>query len=76
MEPTLAPAATKNEKADPEPTGMPMDEAKAEVREVEVGEGDEGEELPLDVAEKLWLMVFGSGVSKAVLAQWSNQGIR
>uniref|UniRef100_A0A453BYQ4 Deubiquitinating enzyme MINDY-3/4 conserved domain-containing protein n=1 Tax=Aegilops tauschii subsp. strangulata TaxID=200361 RepID=A0A453BYQ4_AEGTS len=29
-----------------------------------------------ELAEKLWLMVFGSGVSKAVLAQWSNQGIR
>ncbi|KAL6885901.1 hypothetical protein ACP4OV_010162 [Aristida adscensionis] len=76
VEPSPAPEATKEEKADPEPTGMPLEEAKAEVREVEVGEGDEGEELPLDIAEKLWLMVFGAGVSKAVLAQWSNQGIR
>lgn len=37
---------------------------------------DSGEELsPLD-AEQLFLMVFGSGVSRDVLAQWSNQGIR
>jgi hypothetical protein len=48
-----------------------------EAKEVEVEEGEEdGEELPPDVAEKLWAMVFGEGVSKAVLAQWSNQGIR
>jgi hypothetical protein len=40
--------------------------------EVEV----QGDELPPDVAEKLWVMVFGIGVSKAVLAQWTNQGIR
>jgi hypothetical protein len=53
--------------------------AEAEAEEVEVAEGEEeegGEELPTDVAEKLWAMVFGAGVSKAVLAQWSNQGIR
>jgi ubiquitin carboxyl-terminal hydrolase MINDY-3/4 len=54
-----------------------MDEAMAEAKEVEVEEGgEEGKELPLDVAEMLWAMVFGGGVSKAVLAQWSNQGIR
>jgi hypothetical protein len=32
--------------------------------------------LPTDVAEKLWLMVFGNKLEKEVLAQWSNQGIR
>jgi len=57
---------------DPEPTGVSMEEPK----EVEVEGEEEGEELPPDVAEKLWAMVFGEGVSKAVLAQWSNQGIR
>ncbi|RLM74770.1 hypothetical protein C2845_PM15G08090 [Panicum miliaceum] len=67
-----APEAAK-EKTEPEPTGVSMEEAK----EVEVEEGEEqGEELSPDVAEKLWAMVFGEGVSKAVLAQWSNQGIR
>ncbi|XP_039772844.1 ubiquitin carboxyl-terminal hydrolase MINDY-3-like [Panicum virgatum] len=73
VEPPPAPEAAKEEKVEPEPTGVSMEEAK----EVEVEEGEEeGEELPPDVAEKLWAMVFGEGVSKAVLAQWSNQGIR
>jgi hypothetical protein len=73
VEPPPASEAAKEEKAEPEPTGVSMEEAK----EVEVEEGEEeGEELPPDVAEKLWAMVFGEGVSKAVLAQWSNQGIR
>ncbi|KAK3142641.1 hypothetical protein QOZ80_4BG0349310 [Eleusine coracana subsp. coracana] len=78
-EPAPSPVVTKEEeKAEPEPTVVPMEEAKGEMKEVEVEEeaGEEGEELPLDVAEKLWAMVFGGGVSKAVLAQWSNQGIR
>ncbi|KAK3144792.1 hypothetical protein QOZ80_4AG0317920 [Eleusine coracana subsp. coracana] len=78
-EPAPSPVVTKEEeKAEPEPTVVPMEEAKGEMKEVEVEEeaGEEGEELPLDVAEKLWAMVFGEGVSKAVLAQWSNQGIR
>nr|TKW04360.1 hypothetical protein SEVIR_7G104000v2 [Setaria viridis] len=56
--PAPSPEAAEEEKADPEPTGISM------------------EELPPDVAEQLWAMVFGAGVSKAVLAQWSNQGIR
>lgn len=74
-----SPVVTKEEeKVEPEPTVVPMEETKEEVKEVEEEEegGEEGEELPLDVAEKLWAMVFGGGVSKAVLAQWSNQGIR
>jgi ubiquitin carboxyl-terminal hydrolase MINDY-3/4 len=75
-EPAPIPVVTKEEeKAEPKPAEVPMDEAMGEAREVEVG-GEEGEEIPLDVAEKLWAMVFGGGVSKAVLAQWSNQGIR
>ncbi|KAG2566196.1 ubiquitin carboxyl-terminal hydrolase MINDY-3-like [Panicum virgatum] len=72
VEPPPAPEAAKEEKVEPEPTGVSMEEPK----EVEVEGEEEGEELPPDVAEKLWAMVFGEGVSKAVLAQWSNQGIR
>ncbi|KAK8448797.1 hypothetical protein SEVIR_7G104000v4 [Setaria viridis] len=76
--PAPSPEAAEEEKADPEPTGISMEEA--EEVEVAEGEGEEeeeegGEELPPDVAEQLWAMVFGAGVSKAVLAQWSNQGI-
>ncbi|KAF2933972.1 uncharacterized protein [Oryza sativa Japonica Group] len=58
-------------KADPGPSGVSMEEAKAEEVEEE-----KGERLPTDVAEKLWLMVFGNKLEKEVLAQWSNQGIR
>lgn len=35
-----------------------------------------GEALPPEVANELFSMMFGSGVSKGILAQWSNQGIR
>ncbi|KAJ0976574.1 hypothetical protein J5N97_012048 [Dioscorea zingiberensis] len=35
-----------------------------------------GEELSPEMANQLFTMVFGSGVSKGILAQWSNQGIR
>ncbi|XP_062184194.1 uncharacterized protein LOC133888095 [Phragmites australis] len=77
-EPAPAPVVTKEEeKAELEPTGVSMEEAKGDVNKVEVEEGgEEGEELPPEVAERLWAMVFGGGVSKPVLAQWSNQGIR
>jgi hypothetical protein len=71
-EPEPTTAVPMEEVQEPEPTVVPM---AAEV-EVEVEVEEEGEELPPDVAEKLWVMVFGIGVSKAVLAQWSNQGIR
>ncbi|XP_026658072.2 ubiquitin carboxyl-terminal hydrolase MINDY-3 isoform X2 [Phoenix dactylifera] len=58
--------------------------AKAEVEgsqggKVEEGERtglDSGEELSSSDADQLFLMVFGKGVSRDVLAQWSNQGIR
>ncbi|KAF8667413.1 hypothetical protein HU200_053097 [Digitaria exilis] len=74
VEPPPAPEVSKEEKVEPEPepepTGVSMEEDK------EGEEEEEGEELPPDVAEKLWAMVFGGGVSKAVLAQWTNQGIR
>uniref|UniRef100_A0ACD5UA46 Uncharacterized protein n=2 Tax=Avena sativa TaxID=4498 RepID=A0ACD5UA46_AVESA len=71
-------SAPEDAKVESEPTVVPMEDVKeAEMAvEVEVEVEKEGEELPPDVAEKLWVMVFGIGVSKAVLAQWSNQGIR
>ncbi|KAK9134475.1 hypothetical protein Syun_013805 [Stephania yunnanensis] len=34
-----------------------------------------GEELPIEVAKQLFLMIFGNDVSREVLAQWTNQGI-
>ncbi|CAD6260880.1 unnamed protein product [Miscanthus lutarioriparius] len=71
--PAPSPEATKEQEEEPEQAGVSMEEAKEVVVEEEE---DKGEELPPDVAENLWAMVFGGGVSKAVLAQWSNQGIR
>lgn len=35
-----------------------------------------GKELSSEEAQQLFSMVFGNGVSKGILAQWSNQGIR
>lgn len=35
-----------------------------------------GRELSSEEACRLFLMVFGDNVSKAILAQWTNQGIR
>ncbi|KAK9110480.1 hypothetical protein Sjap_018540 [Stephania japonica] len=35
-----------------------------------------GKELPIEVAKDLFLMIFGNEVSREVLAQWTNQGIR
>ncbi|XP_042494523.1 ubiquitin carboxyl-terminal hydrolase MINDY-3-like [Macadamia integrifolia] len=35
-----------------------------------------GEELSPVVANQLFSMVFGNGVSKDIIAQWTNQGIR
>lgn len=72
VEPAPAPEASKEQEEEPEQAGVSMEEAK----EVEAEEEEKGEELPPDVAENLWAMVFGAGVSKTVLAQWSNQGIR
>ncbi|KAK1299695.1 hypothetical protein QJS10_CPB13g00597 [Acorus calamus] len=42
-----------------------------EVRDVVVEQA-----LPPEVAEKLFYMVFGSNISRDILGQWSNQGIR
>ncbi|XP_011044205.1 PREDICTED: protein FAM188A-like [Populus euphratica] len=47
-------------------------------KEVDFGlkEGSSGKELSSEEANELFSMVFGSGVSNDILAQWSNQGIR
>ncbi|CAM8938988.1 unnamed protein product [Rhodiola kirilowii] len=37
---------------------------------------DMGEELPMEKANQLFSMIFGESVSKGILAQWTNQGIR
>lgn len=38
--------------------------------------GNSGQELSAAEAQQLFSMIFGGGVSKDILAQWSNQGIR
>lgn len=35
-----------------------------------------GEELSVEEPNQLFLMVFGSEITRGILAQWSNQGIR
>uniref|UniRef100_A0A7N0ZT02 ubiquitinyl hydrolase 1 n=2 Tax=Kalanchoe fedtschenkoi TaxID=63787 RepID=A0A7N0ZT02_KALFE len=42
-------------------------------KDVDLGEQ---EELPMEKANQLFTMIFGEGVSKGILAQWTNQGIR
>ncbi|KAJ0512390.1 putative EF-hand domain pair, deubiquitinating enzyme MINDY-3/4 domain-containing protein [Helianthus annuus] len=49
-----------------------VDECEPMVKE----EKSSGEELALEQAHQLFSMVFGNEVSKGILAQWSNQGIR
>ncbi|KAF5784588.1 hypothetical protein HanXRQr2_Chr10g0418581 [Helianthus annuus] len=49
-----------------------VDECEPMVKE----EKSSGEELALEQARQLFSMVFGNEVSKGILAQWSNQGIR
>ena len=44
--------------------------------EIKAKEVNLGNELSEEEAYQLFSMVFGSGVSKDILAQWSNQGIR
>lgn len=43
---------------------------------VKRGENFGGKELSVEVANQLFSMVFGGSVSKEILAQWTNQGIR
>lgn len=50
---------------------LEMKEAEKKAKEVNLGN-----ELSDKEAYQLFAMVFGTGVSKDILAQWSNQGIR
>ncbi|KAJ8762798.1 hypothetical protein K2173_022927 [Erythroxylum novogranatense] len=45
-------------------------------KELEAKESNLAEELSSEQANELFSIVFGNGVSKGILAQWSNQGIR
>lgn len=57
----------------------PDDEGKGKHVSLDEGEaknGNSGMELPVAEANQLFSMIFGDGVSKDVLAQWCNQGIR
>ncbi|XP_039124294.1 ubiquitin carboxyl-terminal hydrolase MINDY-3 [Dioscorea cayenensis subsp. rotundata] len=56
------------------PSGVPV--SITEARRTAERKVRSGEALPPEVANELFSMVFGSGVSKGILAQWSNQGIR
>lgn len=51
-------------------------EKKAEELGVEGSGSGSGKELSEEDAQQLFSMVFGSEVSKDILAQWTNQGIR
>lgn len=56
----------------------PDEEGKGKGLSFDKDEAKDGNaaELPLEEANQLFLMIFGEGVSKDVLAQWCNQGIR
>ncbi|KAJ6852872.1 ubiquitin carboxyl-terminal hydrolase FAM188A [Iris pallida] len=62
----IAPPAAAAEKVVATPT----------VEAAEMVVDSDGEELSEEVVEELYSMVFGSGVSRDILAQWSNQGIK
>ncbi|XP_071702070.1 uncharacterized protein [Rutidosis leptorrhynchoides] len=55
-----------------EDSSSKLDECVQVVKE----EKNWGEELPLEEAHQLFSMVFGNEVSRGILTQWSNQGIR
>lgn len=50
--------------------------SKFENKGKELGAEGSGKELSEEEAKLLFSMVFGSGVSRDILAQWTNQGIR
>ncbi|XP_059630520.1 uncharacterized protein LOC132273570 [Cornus florida] len=51
-------------------------EEKKVLEECKGENGNSGEELPLAEAIQLFSMVFGGEVTRDILAQWCNQGIR
>ncbi|CAO2834075.1 unnamed protein product [Amaranthus hypochondriacus] len=76
----MAAAAEKRMMKNPPPkTELPSTGASTSVSvnvSVEKRGENLGEELSVEEANQLFSMVFGGSVSKEILAQWSNQGIR
>ncbi|KAF8377166.1 hypothetical protein HHK36_030539 [Tetracentron sinense] len=56
--------------------GTVSEKPEAVCKEEEMKDVNFGEELPAADANQLFSMIFGNGVSRDILAQWSNQGIR
>lgn len=56
--------------------GVPMKVEKEKSVSVVMEEKSVGDELSMEEAHKLFSMVFGNDISKGILSQWSNQGIR
>lgn len=65
-------SAVKNVSSSSEASSSKVDKCVPVVKE----EKNSGEELSSEQAQQLFSMVFGNEVSKGILAQWSNQGIR
>ena len=57
------------------PSAVPPSASAGTVAEPKKSE-NLAKELSVDEANQLFSMVFGSNVSKEILAQWTNQGIR
>lgn len=78
----MAAAAEKrmmaNSPPPPQPKPTPMKECGGErvCESVVKKKEDLGEELSIDEANQLFFMVFGGSVTKEIIAQWTNQGIR
>ncbi|KAJ1388436.1 Ubiquitin interacting motif [Sesbania bispinosa] len=56
--------------------GKKVGEVVTREEELRLKGGNVSKELSAEEANQLFVMVFGSEVSKGILAQWSNQGIR
>lgn len=69
---TMMAATARTEKPPPPAARSAEAEAEAEPPRRE----NLAKELSFDEANQLFSMVFGSSVSKEILAQWTNQGIR
>ncbi|EXC19902.1 hypothetical protein L484_017879 [Morus notabilis] len=74
----LLASAKKNSAPPPPVSRSAVSDSKVVKREKDLGLGDLnlGRKLTEAEANELFSMVFGAEVSKGILAQWSNQGIR
>ena len=59
-----------------ESISVQKDKEKEKEREISVKDLNLGKELTEAEADQLFSMVFGAEVSRGILSQWSNQGIR